>query len=72
MQKRLILEKIDNGYYKFSKDSDYLLYPLYLFICYGPFLDSYVEFLEDSSRTEFYGNVANLQKNADKVTIEIV
>ena len=71
MQKKITLKKIANGYYKLSDNSDKSLYTLYLFLCYGPYPDSYIAFLEDKNRTTFYGNVANLQNNSDLVTIEI-
>ncbi len=70
MKKRIFLEKIENGFYKLIKPCD-ILYPLYLFLTYGPFPLSYISFLEDQSKSEFYGNVINMSKQNSDVVIEI-
>lgn len=63
--------KQDAGYYKLVEGGDKGLSTLFALLRFGPFPDSYIAFLNDNKKDEFYGNVANLQKNGDVVTIEI-
>lgn len=67
----LILEKIRQGFYKLSEHSDEFMYVLHLFLNYGPFPASYIDFLKNSEKKDFSGNVVNLYKKNSNVTIEI-
>lgn len=66
-----MIKKQPEGYYKLMEGGNAQLSTVFAFLRFGPFPDSYIEFLADRSRMEFYGNVANLYKNDEWVTIEI-
>ena len=56
------LEKIGQSFYKLSEHSDEFMYVLHLFLNYGPFPATYIDFLKNSEKNDFRGNVVNLYK----------
>lgn len=71
MKQYIYLIKTKPFLYKLEKDSGDTMFVLYLFITDGLRSDSFVEFLEEKEKIRICGNMVNLRKSGNMVTITI-
>lgn len=70
-KKILILHKLNNGLYQVKSYSDETMNSLAIFLEDGLDLDRYINYLKDSSRLKFYGNIIRMEKKGEEVVIII-
>ncbi len=71
MKKYISIIKVEPLIYKLDKYSDDSMFTLYMCLTDGLGSDSYVKFLEDDQRVRFGGNICNMDKSVNLVSLAI-
>ncbi len=69
--KHFVFYHFHSGFYQLVEYNDSSMESLFIFMGDGLLLESYVNFLNDKNRTFLCGNVCELVKNEDLVTVNV-